>query len=72
MVVNPDGSESITLVGAVVDDNLPIWSPDRTKLYGFETGSDPSNSVIVYEDRSATRPIVLQNVNDGTWQRRAD
>ena len=84
VVVNADGSEPEALTGPSVDGNMPIWSPDETKLFGFELASGLINhhvvrvppigwhdAIIVYDLVSKTPPTTIRDADDATWQRLA-
>ena len=63
---------------------MPIWSPDETKLFGFELGSGLINhhvvrvppigwhdAIIVYDLVDKTAPTTIRDADDATWQRLA-
>ena len=60
----------------------PTWSPDGTKLFGFESGFGGStltksghlghDAIIVYDLLGRTPPVIVREADDGTWQRLAE
>jgi Tol biopolymer transport system component len=82
VVSNPDGSEPVTLSGPFVTANLPIWSPDGTKLFGFESGGGNSaringphagrDAMIAYDLLGKMPPTIVRQADEGTWQRLAE
>jgi TolB protein len=83
VVVAPDGSHPITLSGPAVDRDPPIWSPDATKLFGYEARpglglwtSLPAlgghKQIIIYDPLDRMRPMIVAGGDEGSWQRLAN
>ena len=75
VVVDPDGSHPITLTGALVNSDPPVWSPDGTRLLGNVWNPDTeSNDVIAVFDpagRATPTTIPVAGVTRVSWQRLA-
>ena len=84
MVVNRDGTDPLSLLeGPAVDGNLPVWSPDGTKLFGFLSDRADCTQcminmihgvhggIVIFDVAGKTPPTIIASADDGTWQRLA-
>ena len=61
----PARAQPVTLSGPHVTGSLPIWSPDGTKLFGFESGAGGSmriNGPHQGHDAMIVKPTALANI----------
>jgi TolB protein len=65
VVVDPDGSDAVTLAGPLVNSDPPVWSPDGTRLLGYVYRPNlGSNGAIVAFDLSGhDPPITITDVS---------
>jgi hypothetical protein len=63
------GPSRPSLYSTIVEANLPVWSRDGTKLFGFDTAN--GDRVIVCDPLGKTGSIVLKDPDEGSGQRLA-
>ena len=75
VLVEPDGSHPIPLVGITVNSNVAIWSPDGKRLFGYHWNAAlQRNDALAFFDASGHEaPVAVSaaDLGEATWQRLA-